>query len=404
MSRKKADGVIPFFKVSYRISGDDPQKLYKLLKAKKLRAQGICERGNGVYLRLPFYDAKRFVKACGQIGLEFEKIREGDAVRAAKRLLHRPGLIIGLLMIMLTVIYLKNIVMRFDIINDDEKIRSDIMNVLDEQGVKVGSYIPDIDLVVVERALKQKVEGISWAGITRKGNSLIIDVVENIPAEKGSQSRLPSDLVASENAVIDKVLVKDGQLVKTVGSGVCKGDVIVSGKVENKKTKWVDGKENVETTVRYTRSMGTVEGSFERTVVFEQKFDDIQKVSTGEVVKQRYLHLFSADIPLFFSDTIGNYTSHSRLSDISLAGVEIPVGIRTLTLEGYDYKPVRYTPEQAEKLALGKSEKYSVNFLGDYEIKDSRITKTVTEDSVRIRVDYKLYGNICQEAAFFIKK
>ena len=393
-----------FFRVSYEVECESAQRLYKLLKEEKIPASNVREKDGKVKLEVPFYTARNFERLCADIGYQADRLAQGDMVTAAKRLLHRPGLIIGLLLIAAILIYLKNIVMRFDIISQDEKIRKDIMNVLKQENITVGTYIPDIDLVVVERALKQRVEGISWAGITRKGNSLIIDVVENIPAVKSSQSRLPSNLVATENAVINKVRVVDGQLCKAVGSGVCKGEVIVSGIVEKKKTKWTDGRENVETSVRYARSSGVVEGTFERKVVFEQKLNDIVKRKTGDVYEQKYLHLYSADIPLFFKEKSGNYYCSQELDSLSLAGRKLPVGIKTLKLEEYDFKPIRYTEDEAYRLALKKCDKYEVNFLGQYEIKKKTVRRSTAKGTVRAEVTYTLYGNICEEAAFFIKK
>lgn len=404
MADKNKNIKIPFFKTAYEVKCDNAQKLYKLIDEYDLPASSIRQQGEKVLLNLPFYSSGYFERICTQNGFNVKKLRDGDVVRMVKRLIHRPGLIIGMLAAVLLIIYLKNIVLRFDIIIEDETIRKDIMNVLHQENIKVGTYIPDIDLVVVERALKQRVSGISWAGITRKGNSLIIDVIENIPAVKGSQNRLPSNLVATENAVIDNVRVVDGQLKKAVGSGVCKGEIVVSGIVEKNRSKWVDGKEIVEKSVRYARSIAEIEGTFERTVVFEQKLDDIVKQKTGEIFKQRYFHLFSADIPLFFSAKVGSFYSSQKLSCIGLAGTQIPVGIRTLTLEEYDFKPVKYSQDQAYELAIKKSEKYETNFLKQYEIMDKKVKKLKGNDSVRIEITYKLHGNVCEQAEFFIKK
>ena len=402
--KKNRKAALPFFRIGYIVKGGSAAKLYRLIGETRLNAADMCEKQDGVRLTIPMYNKRCFLRLCRQNGFEAEKTGEGDMVRAVRRIVKRPALIISLLLVFAVLIYLKDIVMRFDIMTDDDKLRTEIMNVLKEEGVCAGSYIPDIDLVVVERALKQRVAGISWAGITRKGNSLIIDIVENIPAEKGSYSRFPSNLVAKENAVVDKVLLLDGQLKTVVGSGVRKGDIIVSGIVERTKTTWKDGKQNVESFVRYTNAIGTVEGTFERTVVFEQALDDVVKKETGNVYKQRYLHLFSADIPLFFKAKTGDYYSDNELSSAKLAGRTLPFGIRTLTLREYDRKPVHYSLQQAQQLAEQKCRKYEQNFLEEYKIKDKKVSVKSDEKCVRIEVTYKLYGNICEQAAFFIKK
>jgi similar to stage IV sporulation protein len=232
----------------------------------------------------------------------------------------------------------------------------------------------------------------------------VIDVVKTIPKAEGSYSRFPTNLIASENATIDKVLVLDGKLMIAVGNGVKKGDIIVSGKIDIENPGKTNEKGEKDITTRYTRSMGTIEGTFHREVSFEQKLDGIVKKETGKIIKQRYLHLFSADIPLFFKDKTGNYYSDTTLSCPQINGYEIPVGIKTLELREYDHKPVRYSAKQAEELTMEKIKKYESNFLKGYKILEKKEEKTIEKDSVKIKVNYKLYGNICEEAAFFIKK
>ena len=395
---------VPFLKISYKVRGGSFSRLYKLIKSERLHAENVCEQNSEITANIPFYSCKRFERICAECGCESERLEDGDIVKAVKWVLHRPALFIGLLMVLLLIMYLKNIVIRFDIKNENEKIRSDIMNVLKEKNITVGSYIPDIVLVDAERALKQRVEGISWAGITRKGNSLIIDVIENIPAKKGSYSRFPSHLIATENATVEKVMLLDGQLKTVIGSGVRKGDIIISGIVETNKSKWVNGKEEVESKVRYTRSMGTIEGTFERTVVFEQSFDDTVKKQTGNVYSQKYLRLFSADIPLFFKSKTGSFYTDEEVNNARVFGKDLPFGIRTLTLTEYDRKPIRYSKEQALDKCREKNSKYEKNFLSEYKIKNKTESIKYTDKCVRLEITYSLYGNICEEAAFFIKK
>lgn len=75
---------------------------------------------------------------------------------SCKTFFGRGGLVIGTAAVMLSCFYLSNVVVRFDILSDDENIRKGVMSVLKEEGVETGTYIPSIDLIVTERALKQK--------------------------------------------------------------------------------------------------------------------------------------------------------------------------------------------------------------------------------------------------------
>ena len=78
--------------------------------------------------------------------------------------------------------------------------------------------------------------------------------------------------------------------------------------------------------------------------------------------------------------------------------------VKKLTFKEYDYKPVRYTQQEAAELAKSKCERYERNFLSEYKIKNKDVKTVCGEKSVKIEVTYKLYGNICEESAFFIAK
>ena len=47
---------------------------------------------------------------------------------------------------------------------------------------------------------------------------------------------------------------------------------------------------------------------------------------------------------------------------------------------------------------------YEENFLSDYEIKGRQAEDNVTENGVSTTVTYTLYGELCREVEFFIKK
>lgn len=390
--------------IDYVITGDSFTKFYRRIMSKKLPVSKMCEKNGKLTLRMPAEHCKALERLCDELGLEYTATKRHGSFVLAKRFFGRGGLVIGTAAVMLSCFYLSNVVVRFDILSDDENIRKGVMSVLKEEGVETGTYIPSIDLIVTERALKQKVEGISWAGITRKGDTLIIDVIETEGDTKRESNRYPSNLVACENGVIEKIEVYDGLLKIPVGSGVTKGDIVVGGEIITSKSSWIDGKENVETKTSYARSKGKILGTFERTVTFTQPFEDKAEKTTGKRDTKRFFTVFDADIPLFFSKPEGYWKNEQRYSPLSLFGLEMPFGITTCELEEYKFSQDTLTEQQALDAVHEKAYLYEENFLSDYEIKDRQVEDNVTEDGVTATVTYTLYGELCREVEFFIKK
>ena len=72
--------------------------------------------------------------------------------------------------------------------------------------------------------------------------------------------------------------------------------------------------------------------------------------------------------------------------------------------EGFTEIAEQFRGVAAIEKANEKRVKYEKNFLSEYKIKDKKESVKSTEKGVKLEVTYTLYGNICEEAAFFIKK
>ncbi len=379
-------------------------KFYRAVTAEKLPVRNMREKDNIITLRLSAEYCGQLKELCGRLGLEYEIKKTGGPFKIFGFFRRRPGFIAGGVIALAACIYFSNIVVRFDILCDNKEIYENVMNVLKAEGIETGTYIPNINLVVTERALKQQVEGISWAGITRKGNSLIVDVIETEGDAEREQNRYPSNLVACEDGIIEKVEVQDGQLKLGVGCGVTKGDIVVSGEIITEKSQWIDGKENVETKTSYARAKGKIYGTFERTMVFDQPLSERTEFDTGEKEDKRFFSFYSADIPLFLTKPEGSWKSTQSYTPISLFGIEMPFGITNCELTEYDFKTSTYSQQEALDIAHDKAYIYEKNFLSGYEIKDRQAKDEITDEGVKTTVTYTLYGEMCREVEFFIKK
>lgn len=385
------------------ISAENKSDVYKEILYGKFPVTDMQEKKDKIYLWLSLEYCEDFENMCIEKGFEYEYADIKGLIVFFSRFKHRWGLLAGLILTIILTVYLSNIALRFKILCDDKQIQKDVMTVLKEEGVEPGCYIPNIDLVVTERALKQRVHGISWAGITRSGSSLVIDVVKDIPKPDINYERLPTNLIATENAVIDKLEIFGGQVMLGVGCGVNKGDVIVSGKEVDTKSKWVNAREQITTRITYTRSKGTVWGSFQRRMTFEQPYHQQTQVK-GKVNRKCSFGFFNAEVPLYFSLPENSFKTDCQKSDIMILGFKMPFYINHYTLTEYSYSDIDLNKGQAENICLEKVSKYEKNFLKDYDIKKKKVKKSFSKSGCKIIVDYDLYGSIATEQEFFIPK
>ena len=393
-----------FGNVKFEIVGDNYSKFYKQMLDRKLPCNNIQEIKGVLTFDISVEYVKEAKQLCEQLCLEYKITgRRGMFLKALKIFTHK-GIIIGAAVTAVICIVLSNFVFRFNILCDDNDTKKAIMAVLKENDVEAGSYIPNLNLVNLERELKQKVDDISWAGISVSGSTLTIDIVKNIPQPESRNFRMPCNLIAKYDAIIDKVELYDGQLMTTIGSAVTKGDIIVSGTVVNENVSYKDGKEIKDSDTKYVHSLGNVYGTFEQTVTISQAFKEKKKVVSDDTIKKRYLKVFDVQVPLFFSIPEGNYENTSDYKGLYFFGYNIPIGINTVSLNEYSFIESEYTEAEAKDLAKEKLKKHEKNFFDDYEIKDVKTTEKTTEDGIEITAVYTLYGEITKEAEFFAAK
>lgn len=390
--------------VKFEITGDNYSKFYKQMLEKKLPCNNIQEIKGILTFDVSVEYVGDIEQLCEQLDLEYKTAGRSGLFLKLLSIFKHKGIIIGAAVTAVICIVLSNFVFRFNILCDDTETKKAIMAVLKENGVQAGSYIPNLNLVNLERELKQKVDEISWAGISVSGSTLTIDTVKNIPQPESRNFRMPCNLIAKYDAIIDKVELYDGQLMTTIGSAVTKGDVIVSGAVVNENVTYKDGKEIKDSNTKYVRSLANVYGTFEQNVTISQAFKEKKKVISDDTIKKRYLKVFDVQLPLFFSTPKGNYESASDYKGLYFFGYNIPIGINTVSLNEYSFIESEYTESEAKELAEEKLKKYEKNFFADYEIKDVKTNENTTDDGVEINAVYTLYGEITKEAEFFISK
>lgn len=387
------------YKIS--ITGKDSLKLINKMISIGIPCEDLSEKSTVYTFYSSYKDSKR-IKALSE-KYECECIFP-DKKRIPvifTNLFARSGLIFGLIISLVASYILSGMILNIKIDNDSVKIRNDILSVLNENGVGIGSYTRDIDLIKLERELKGKVSGISWAGISAQGSTLIIDTINNIPIPESNSKRLPSDVVAVCDCVVDKVQVYNGELNITVGSGVRAGEVIISGKREKEIKTGKDKKPKKIT--QYLRADGKVFGTYEKTLELEQSYQSFENIPTGKIEDLKLLDIFGLEIPMYLNKPTGYLSFKTDPVQLSLFGYDLPIGLTDVEYECYEERPVTYTEEEIMQMIERSINDYKKNFLSDIEIKDIKKDIKKSETGISAKITFTLYGEVGEQVDIFLK-
>ena len=82
----------------------------------------------------------------------------------------RFGILIGVILGGCIIFYQSNVVQSIEITGNQKVYESVIRSVLEQEGIRQGVWIPDIDMTHCERAVRAVIPDIAWCGIRHTGN------------------------------------------------------------------------------------------------------------------------------------------------------------------------------------------------------------------------------------------
>lgn len=149
------------------------------------------------------------------------------------RLRKRYALIIGFIGVMVVTWVMSLYIWDISVEGNDKVLASDILEVLDEYGVSVGTYGPSIDAERLRNEVLLELEDLSWITVRVNGSKATIVVRERIEIPEMLGDDTPAAIVAEKSGIIEEMIVFDGSALRAVGDTVAEGDDIVSGVMDS---------------------------------------------------------------------------------------------------------------------------------------------------------------------------
>lgn len=142
-------------------------------------------------------------------------------------LLRRPGILVGTVLAVATVMVLSQFIWRIDI-HDAGAYRADIAAYLEDEGCRPGLPRTQVDAQALERQLTYRYPEIAWFHVYVSNVSLVVDVSMGVPMPD-LPSAEPADVVAQRGGIVDSVRVYAGTALVKAGDVVQKGQVLIRG-------------------------------------------------------------------------------------------------------------------------------------------------------------------------------
>lgn len=368
----------------------------------KLRATGFAvkdiqiENDKFITGKINWYDLKELKAFAEDNKAQFEQLDKKGVAFTVQKYKKRLGLAAGFLAALMLVFYLSNTVLRIEIYGNESISDEQVKSILADNGIKIGSFIPSLDMRDSEKRVLTAFDSFSWIGIRSSGCRILVDISELSEKPEMIPILSPCNVIAACDAqIVDIRNVYLGMLIPMLYDGVQKGDILISGTI--------DGKLDHD---YYVHAMGEIIGRYDREVTFEQPYLD-NIINYGSEKNRKSLYFFGARIPLYLNkEEPFEFEYSEEIKYAKIFGLELPIGAINAKIKPYTVDEVHYTPEQAKLLLEDKIELYEKNFLENDEItvvgKETEYSES--DEKMLVTVKYTLESDIGVTQEILAKK
>ncbi len=219
--------------VEIQVQAPFPQRLLNLCAQETIPFWGLqWHSPQELYLNIHQRDYPRVKRIAQNIQAQVTLCHRKGLPTLLARWKHRVGFLLGFFSSLLAVSLLSHFLLVVEIQGNDTIETALIRSALDEAGLHVGAFGPQLKLSHLSQVVLSQVEGLSWVSINVYGTRAEVLVREATPAPHIPDTQGLSHLVASTGGLIEEIHVYKGEALVAQGDTVAQGQVLIRGNVE----------------------------------------------------------------------------------------------------------------------------------------------------------------------------
>ncbi|MER2080330.1 MAG: sporulation protein YqfD [Ruminococcus sp.] len=377
--------------VDFTARGRSPERLLNLTAVRGISLWNPKPVEGGVCGSMYASDYRRIRPLAARAGVAARVERRHGLPFIVNRYKGRLGLPVGAVLGAVLIVFLSQFLWSLRIVGADNISERKIRDCLADNGITVGTRKSAVDVDKTERGMLLELDDIRWLSVNLLGCTADIEVREK--AKKPDVMSLePCNIKAKEDGVITSVKARGGFSEVKVGSGVVKGDLLVSGV---KMTKL--------NTPSYLHADADVYADVysERELKIPKQYD-YYSLSENTAERKR-MRLFGLELPVTFSfaaydDAVFTLREESLCVNDTL----LPLSLLTETERGLSRHEAAPDREQAKTVFRNAELLYEAFSRPEGTVKRRDLTVTEDEEGFSCHFSCVFNENIAEEAEFSV--
>lgn len=224
--------------VGFIITGAFPERLITACQQMGIAVWSAKRKNDAIEAKTYAADYKKLRPIAKKTRVRIRLTEKRGFFIYRKRFFRRKGLVLGAAAAAMLMVLASARIWRIEVIGCDDNTAREIREELFEQGIKLGIKKKSIDAKTEQRKMRLFDDRISWIALNVIGSTLYVELSEQTPAPEPID---PDDRVANIIAECDGQIkyleIYDGKAMVEVGETVSRGDIIVSGIMEDQYGK-----------------------------------------------------------------------------------------------------------------------------------------------------------------------
>lgn len=373
--------------VRFTVSGKYPERFLNITARRGVRLWSVERHGEGFCACMYRADYRAIRPLARGAGVCLKVNSKHGLPQLASRYRSRAGIVLGGCAFVLTVFVMSLFVWSIDITGLSTYSESHIRDILRDKGLYVGAFKPSVDAVSLADSVMIENSGIGWMAVNLCGSYASVEVKEKaIPPVVGDVVT-PCNVKARCDGLIVSVEAGEGTVSVQEGSAVVRGQLLVSGVMEN-----ADGGSRLVHASAKIKARTTHEAEFtvpEHLTLMKP---------TGETAERYSVRLFGLSVPCNISGVDSPYTLPRELEEApSPLGVQLPIGRVTERISAIEPEEIRLNENSAKELLEHRSVLYEVFSLSKCTVEARDFDMEYKDGSYTLHVTYTCIEDIAKE-------
>lgn len=331
--------------VLVEVSGFAPERFMNLIIKDQIVVWDVATTDNG-YI---FYTGRKNLikmKPCLQkTNMKLKILNRIGVPFLLRKYRKRSMFFVGFAIAVAALYVLSLFIWEVKVTGEDQLVAESIQKQIEETYIPIGTRKNTVNCTKLEQQLRADFSEISWISCELKGTVLTVYLEEGISPAKTKQDT-EGDIVAAKDAVITKMITRQGTPVVKVKDTVKKGDVLISGTVYI----YDDNNEILET--NYIQADGDVYGTTSVTYEDSVSLQYYKKIYASR--SKSYISIcfgaycFTPFAPEKSEKNTDYYTEIHKIR--ILQDYYLPIGYKKTKQTAYSLQSMTRTDEEATKI------------------------------------------------------